>query len=201
MRLNDFGDPVAGIEDAPKPNQQPSNAVNDFGDPISGGGWARPKPTAIDNIISAINSNPDEMAKAQELGHQLGMNPTVVSTDIPHFQQQKHLQDAVDVIEKDLGIANWVEADPFNAKLAKDDFPQLKNAVDAARAITNHKTYTLDIRQWPSDVKDFFLEGVGSVAEAPAQLIGITKPSGYEDLGKEIERMYLEQGTSPELSR
>lgn len=161
MRLNEFGDPAAGLEEAPKPETQPSNTVNEFGDPVVGADRPR-RPTATDNVVSAINDKPEEMAKAQELGHQLGMNPAIVSTDIPHFTDQANLQEAVNIIGSDTGIAKWVEDDPLNAKLAKNDFPQLKAAVDAVRNFVGpaaHQAYVM-LKPFPEKGEDTFGEAI-----------------------------------------
>jgi len=54
---------------------------------------------------------------------------------------------------------------------------------------------------WKSDIADIFHEGVEATMAAPGQLLGLSPPTGYEDLGRDMEKKLVGIGASPEEAK
>ncbi len=78
-------------------------------------------------VIGAAGTNPDQEAKAVQVGKQLGLPAAVVRTDLPQHEQDAALQRNVALLRNNPALAEWVAANPERTKLAHDDFGSLAN--------------------------------------------------------------------------
>lgn len=105
-------------------------------DPFGNRAIAAPRPTAQDNIIDAQGTSPDEYSETQKIGDQVGVPPAIVGLDKKKFQEQIDRRNALDVVDKNPVIKQWIEDNATNAKVAHDDLPALDRLHNAVQAFS-----------------------------------------------------------------
>lgn len=122
-----------GPTGAPSPTQPAApaggvqtGAANDqgFGADIAAMGQATAQ-DAKGAVIWAQDANPDAAGRAATLAPKFGQPPAIVESQLPEYEKQHQIGQSATVIDQNPKIADWVANDPFNARVAKDDFDHL----------------------------------------------------------------------------
>lgn len=77
--------------------------------------------------IAAINDNPDQAAKAVQLGGATGVPPSIVNGDIDHFQQNLKSSLASTIIGTNPELQSYIRNNPIGASVSNDDWGALGN--------------------------------------------------------------------------
>lgn len=126
--INEFGDQLLGEPQ----DQQPPAEVSPFGDRLA----APPKPSATANIINAQDTKPDEFANVQKVAQQVNLPPAVVGVDPKKYQEDLDRKQALDVIERNAAIHDWIGDNSTNAKVSHDDLPALEQFHNFVEALS-----------------------------------------------------------------
>src|SRR6516164_3035710 len=82
-----------------------------------------PAPTARDNLISSQQIKPEEAAKALKLGPRANTPPSTIALDPKKYQQDVDHTDAVNAVEGNPNIRNYVQKSALNAAVSQGDYP------------------------------------------------------------------------------
>lgn len=88
--------------------------------------------------IAALGSTPEAAAKAVRLSGKTGLPPDLVERNLPQVANEQKLNDYDALLAKSPKLANWLMADPINAKVAdsEGDFSKLSLIEEGINEIT-----------------------------------------------------------------
>lgn len=110
------------VSEAPAP--VPAASGNEYDGIIVDMGKARQERTRA-NIYSAQDANPDQTAKAIALSKKTGIPVDTVERDVKAVEGPAAANEYDALVQKSPGLGKWLEADPINARVAKDDYENL----------------------------------------------------------------------------
>ena len=113
---------IGGAQDAP-PAAPGAPAANPYEDAFGAIQDAQER-AAKSSLYRAMDSNPDQAAKAQALAPQVGLHPDTVEANLPDIERRVKLQQQDETLRASPALQKWL-TDTANAKIAHDEFDKL----------------------------------------------------------------------------
>lgn len=80
---------------------------------------------ALPQVVGNIDENPDNAARAMELGRITGAPASAIFGDLEEFERQNKAQLASSIVRNNVHLSDWVQSDPMVPKVANDDYGNL----------------------------------------------------------------------------
>ena len=87
------------------------------------------------HAISSMNNNPDDAARALELGQVTGMEPAVIHDDLEEVDNRVKAHTISQILDNNPQIADYIRSHPLAASVSNDDYANL-DAI--SKTVPNH---------------------------------------------------------------
>lgn len=88
--------------------------------------------------VVGVDGNPDEAARAVELGQATGVPPSIISGDLENFERNSRARLASDIINNNPHLADYINSNPMASRVSNDDYGNLDSLTGAVATISNH---------------------------------------------------------------
>lgn len=82
---------------------------------------------ARQSAVINIETNPDEAARAMQLGQNTGTPPEIVAADMPSFERDSRATMAGEIINNNPALIEYINSTPIAAQISNDDYGNLDN--------------------------------------------------------------------------
>lgn len=122
-------DPFEGTSAAAAPVQQagPDPFAGTMADPAVQQAQAR--------LTTSADANPDQAAKAIQIGDQMGADSAAVNNDYKNFEKLYGIGASAAIVGSNPWLTNYINSHPLAASVSKDDWPSLHEFTQAASKI------------------------------------------------------------------
>src|SRR5262249_18627224 len=80
---------------------------------------------AVGAAVVDLDSNPDDAARAMQLGRITGTPPSVIYSDMDGFEREHRAGITARILRDNAPLRDWANHDPMATKVASDDWGQL----------------------------------------------------------------------------
>lgn len=80
---------------------------------------------SLPSVVGDIDANPDQAARAMELGKLTGAPASAIYSDLDEFERRTKAQAASAIVRNNPHLSDWVGSDPIVPKIANDDYGAL----------------------------------------------------------------------------
>lgn len=176
----------------PSPEPGPEKDVDAF--------FALQKQNASAMAIGALDANPDDAARANQLAQATGIHPALVDANLENVEKQHKATLTQELFNNNPKLQEYVNSHPLAAKLSNDDYAQLDKISDMLsrpKTLREHLQELPSIRPWwlsdqfMQDTFDVAKEGLKGIVESPTTFVGITGEDHREELRKSLSEQGL----------
>jgi hypothetical protein len=139
---------------------------NDF-DPVSFIDGQRRQAQSV--AVAALDGDPDEAARAVELGKATNIPAPVISLDVPAFEAQHKAALTSQLLQNNDYLRQYINSDPMAIKVSHDDLAQMDAATEAAKAYTSDTRLEAWLKKSFSPT-EAFMKGFGDQPVSPEAL-------------------------------
>src|SRR5262245_58096400 len=119
------------------------------------------------HAMQGLEANPDEAARAYDIGHAAGIPPGLAYDNREQIEEQYRQRLSSELIAKNSHLQAWINENPIGAKVANDDYHNLDEVTEKL------KPWMLPMQPWLSvasnvyhsrhDIVDAFKEGLAGI--------------------------------------
>lgn len=128
--------------------------------------WLNDQRQAKASATAALDDNPDDAARAQQLALETGVPASVIHGDLEGFERQHKAQLNSQLISQNPILQDYINSEPMAAKVSHDDFHNLDAVTDSVKGISSRFAAQLapdtpERIQQEREKFDAFFEGSG----------------------------------------
>src|SRR6516165_5808838 len=148
------------------------------------------EPTARDNLITGQSIKPEEAAKALKLGPRANTPSSTVALDPKKYQQDVDHTDAVNAVEGNPNIRNYVQKSALNAAVSQGDYPALDRASKSMSELEPERMNNATFGRWLQEAHEY-LDPSAAISKAAR----LAARGGLVGIGKTLKGLAEAQET------